>query len=125
MSTRENYFDKMISSYFDRLWANEAYLDAMGGLLKQSFNMRKQWNKQLEQFWELWQLPNQAMQQRTLHGVNTLLSEWRFEQEEVNERLDRMEQNIAELREIMAAQASAAKPAAKASKAPADEGNKG
>lgn len=103
MTTRDNYFDKLITTYFDRLWANEAYLGGMGQLLKQSFAARQQWNKQLEQFWSLWQLPNQEMQQRTLHGINTLLSEWRFEQEETNERLSQMENDIAELKDLVAA----------------------
>ena len=109
MSSRENYFDKLVSSYFDRLWANEAYLDTMGQLMKQSFSARQQWNKQLEDFWGLCQLPNQAMQQKTLHGINTLLSEWRFEQEESNDRLERMESQIAELHEIVAKLAEPAK----------------
>lgn len=109
MSSRENFFDKLVSTYFDRLWANEAYLDTMGQLMKQSFGVRQQWNKQLEEFWSLCQLPNQAMQQKTLHGINTLLSEWRFEQEESNERLERLETQIAELRDIVAKLAEPAK----------------
>ena len=123
MSTRDNYFDKLITSYFDRLWANEAYLGSMGGLLKQSFAVRQQWNKQLEQLWSLWQLPNQEMQQRTLHGINTLLSEWRFEQEESNERLDqtnerlvKMEQDLAELKSLVSQAIAQPKAAAKALK---------
>ena len=114
MSTRENSFDKLITTYFDRLWANEAYLGTMGGLLKQSFAARAQWNKNLEQFWSLWQLPNQEMQQRTLHGVNTLLTEARFEQEEVNDRLAKMESDLAELKDLVAqaVKQPAAQPAA-------------
>lgn len=121
MTSRENQFDKLITTYFDRLWANEAYLGAMGGLLKQSFAARAQWNKQLEQFWSAWQLPNQEMQQRTLHGVNTLLTEWRFEQEEVNERLAKMESDIAELKDLVAQ--SVKQPAAAQAQAP--KGHKG
>ncbi len=124
MTSRENHFDKLITTYFDRLWANEAYLGAMGGLLKQSFAARAQWNKQLEQFWSAWQLPNQEMQQRTLHGVNTLLTEWRFEQEEVNERLAKMESDIAELKDLVAQ--SVKQPAANAAaQAQAPKGHKG
>lgn len=110
MTTRDNYFDKLITTYFDRLWANEAYLGSMGQMLKQSFAARQHWNKQLEQFWSMWQLPNQEMQQRTLHGINTLLTEWRFEQEETNERLGQMEQDIAEMKQLVA-QMAAAEPA--------------
>ncbi|HEY9843418.1 MAG: hypothetical protein ACAI44_39250 [Candidatus Sericytochromatia bacterium] len=120
MTTRDTAFDKLISTFFDRLWANEAYLGGMGQLMKQNFAMRQQWNKNLEQFWSLWQLPNQEMQQRTLHGVNTLLSEYRFEQEETNERLAKMEQDMAELKAMITelakadkAQAAPAKVAAK------------
>lgn len=125
MTTRENFFDKLITTYFDKLWANEAYLGGMGNMLKQSFTARQQWNKNLEQFWSIWQLPNQEMQQRTLHGINTLLSEWRFEQEEVNDRLGQMEQDISELKQMVAqiaaspatapVTAGAAEPAAKQS----------
>lgn len=129
MTTRDNHFDKLITTYFDRLWANETYLGGMGQLLKQSFAVRQQWNKNLEQFWSLWQLPNQEMQQRTLHGINTLLSEWRFEQEESNERLTQMESDIAEMKQMIA-QLAAAQPKAEAAKAtnakaPKAEGKKG
>lgn len=100
-TTRENQFDQLITAYFDRLWGNTAYLDTMGGLLKQSFALRQQWNKNLEQFWSFVQLPNQDMQQRTLHAVNTLLTESRFEQEEVQDRLGRLEEELAELRSMI------------------------
>jgi uncharacterized coiled-coil protein SlyX len=94
---RENYFDQLVTTYFDQLWANPFYLKGMGDLLKNSFTLRQQWNKQVEQLLSLWQLPNQDMQQRTLHTLNTLLSEWRFEQEEMNERLSALEGQLAEL----------------------------
>lgn len=130
MTTRDNHFDKLITTYFDRLWANETYLGGMGQLLKQSFAVRQQWNKNLEQFWSLWQLPNQEMQQRTLHGINTLLSEWRFEQEESNERLTQMESDLAEMKQMIAQLAAAQQPKADAAKsanpkAPKAEGKKG
>lgn len=130
MTTRDNSFDKLITTYFDRLWSNEAYLTGMGQLLKQSFAVRQQWNKNLEQFWSLWQLPNQEMQQRTLHGINTLLTEWRFEQEETSERLNQMEQDIAELKQLvtqMVEDKSDARPKAEAksdAKPKSDKGGK-
>ncbi len=98
---RENYFDKMVTTYFDQLWANPHYLNFMGKNLKNSFAMRQQWNKQVEKLWEIWQLPNQEMQQRTLHQVNTLVSESRFENEEVQERLDKMESELAEIKALL------------------------
>lgn len=125
MTTRDNYFDKLITGYFDRLWANEAYLGTMGGLLKQSFAVRQQWNKQLEQLWSLWQLPNQEMQQRTLHGINTLLSEWRFEQEESNERLGKMEEDIAELRRLVSEMATAQSTTQHTTQSTGKQGGKG
>ena len=98
---RENYFDNMVTTYFDQLWANPIYLNFMGKNLKNSFAMRQQWNKQVEKLLEMWQLPNQEMQQRTLHQVNTLVSEWRFENEEVQERLNQMESELAEIKSLL------------------------
>jgi len=106
---RENYFDNLVTSYFDQLWANPTYLKGMGDLLKNSFSLRQQWNKNVEQMLNLWQLPNQEMQQRTLHTLNTLVSEWRFEQEEVNERLDTLEKQMGEIRSLLEKQSSPSK----------------
>lgn len=104
--TREDQFDKLISTYFDRLWANPFYLNFMGTNLKQMFTLRQQLNKQLEEIWSLLQLPNQQMQQRMMHLLNTLTSEWRFEQEEVNERLAGLEAELAEIKALLTAQAA-------------------
>lgn len=115
---RENYFDKMVTSYFDQLWANPFYLNFMGQTLKNSFAVRQQWNKQLEKMLELWQLPNQQLQQRTLHLLNTLASEWRFEREEMQERMDKLEAEIQSLQALVKEQ-SASQTAAKAAAKPA------
>lgn len=103
--TREDQFDQLISTYFDRLWANPLYLNLMGSNLKSLFSLRQQWNKQLEELWSLLQLPNQQMQQRMMHVLNTLTSEWRFEQEEMNERLSDIEAELAEIKALLKAQA--------------------
>lgn len=95
---RDGQLDKVITNYFDNLWSNNAYLDGMSKSLDVVFETRKQWNKNMETFLSLFQLPNQQMQQRTLHAVNTLLTEWRFEQEELKLRLDKIEREIEELK---------------------------
>ena len=130
--TREDQFDKLISTYFDRLWANPFYLNFMGTNLKQMFTLRQQLNKQLEEIWSLLQLPNQQMQQRMMHLLNTLTSEWRFEQEEVNERLAGLEAELAEVKALLTAQAEVkaevkteVKTDAKAEQAKPDEKNAG
>ena len=102
--SREDAFDQMISTFFDRLWANPLYLNMMGSNLKNVFNLRQQLNKQLEELWSLLQLPNQQMQQRMMHLLNTLTSEWRFEQEEMNERLSAIENELAEIKSLLKAQ---------------------
>lgn len=118
---RENYFDNLVTTYFDQLWANPIYLNGMGQLMKGNFALRQQWNKQLEELLNLWQLPNQKMQQRTLHTLNTLMSEWRFEKDELQDRLEQMESDLSELKELMLAQAK--NEAFKNSKAAAKGGN--
>lgn len=126
--TREDQFDKLISTYFDRLWANPFYLNFMGTNLKQMFTLRQQLNKQLEEIWSLLQLPNQQMQQRMMHLLNTLTSEWRFEQEEVNERLAGLEAELAEIKALLTAQAEVkteVKTEVKAEQAKSDEKNTG
>ena len=102
--TREDQFDQLIANYFDRLWANPFYLNMMGSNLKNLFALRQQWNKQLEELWSLLQLPNQQMQQRMMHLLNTLTSEWRFEQEEMNARLSDIEAELAEIKSLLQAQ---------------------
>ncbi len=102
--TREDQFDQLIANYFDRLWANPFYLSMMGTNLKNLFALRQQWNKQLEELWSLLQLPNQQMQQRMMHLLNTLTSEWRFEQEEMNARLSDIEAELAEIKSLLQAQ---------------------
>lgn len=102
--TREDQFDQLIANYFDRLWANPFYLNMMGSNLKNLFALRQQWNKQLEELWSLLQLPNQQMQQRMMHLLNTLTSEWRFEQEEMNARLSDIEAELAEIKSLLKAQ---------------------
>ena len=102
--TREDQFDQLIANYFDRLWANPFYLNMMGTNLKNLFALRQQWNKQLEELWSLLQLPNQQMQQRMMHLLNTLTSEWRFEQEEMNARLSDIEAELAEIKSLLQAQ---------------------
>lgn len=102
--TREDQFDQLIANYFDRLWANPFYLNMMGTNLKNLFALRQQWNKQLEELWSLLQLPNQHMQQRMMHVLNTLTSEWRFEQEEMSARLSDIEAELAEIKSLLQAQ---------------------
>jgi hypothetical protein len=102
--SRDDQFDQLISTFFDRLWANPFYLNMMGSNLKNMFAVRQQLNKQLEELWSLLQLPNQQMQQRMMHLLNTLTSEWRFEQEEMNERLSAMESELAEIKSLLHAQ---------------------
>jgi len=97
--SRENYMDKLISSWFDQLWSNPFYLNGMGEMMRNQLMMRQQWNKQMETLLSLWQLPNQQMQQRTLHQINTLLSEWRFERDELNDRLEALEAELKALRQ--------------------------
>lgn len=104
--SRDDQFDQLISTFFDRLWANPFYLNMMGSNLKNMFSVRQQLNKQLEELWSLLQLPNQQMQQRMMHLLNTLTSEWRFEQEEMNERLSAMESELAEIKSLLHAQNS-------------------
>jgi hypothetical protein len=111
--TRENQIDKMIGTFFDNLWSNPFYLDGMGKLMHNNLAMRQQWNKQMESLLSLWQLPNQQMQQRTLHQVNTLLTEWRFERDELNERLDGMEAELAALKSAQNEQTTKSKEESK------------
>lgn len=118
-SKRENHFDNLMTAYFDQLWASPLYLKGMGDLLKNSFSLRQQWNKNVEQWLSLWQLPNQELQQRTLHTLNTLLSEWRFEQEETNARLEALESQLAELRALVAEKTKEAKDVRKSGNAKA------
>ncbi len=94
---RDNYFDKFWGTYFDNLWSNNAYLDVMSKFINQSLDVRKQWNKNMEGLLSLFQLPNQEVQQKILHMVNTLVYEWRFEQDELKYRLTKLEEQINSL----------------------------
>lgn len=109
MSSHEKQMDKMVTEFFDRLWKSPTYLDFMGQVMKQNLTLQKQWNQNLESVWKFWQLPNQSMQQKTLHQINTLLTEWRFEQEELVERLDRIESDLATLKQEPQDQSTAKK----------------
>lgn len=95
---RDNHLDKFLTNYFDKLWTSDFYLDGMSKGLDSMFEMRKQWNKNMETMLSLLQLPNSQMQQKTLHTVNTLLSEWRFENDELKLRIEKLEAEIAELK---------------------------
>jgi hypothetical protein len=95
---RDNLFDKFITTYFDSLWTNNAYLAFAGKNLDLLFDIRKQWNKNMEMLLAIFQLPNQQMQQKILHTLNTILAEWRFEQEELKYRLEALENEIKELK---------------------------
>lgn len=103
--SRENYIDKLIGRYFEQLWSNPFYLHSMGQLMRQHLLLRQQWNKQMENLLAFWQLPNQHMQQRILHQINTLLSEWRFERDELHERLATLERELVELKATLSNQA--------------------
>lgn len=91
---RDDFVDKMVTKFFDNLWVNPTYLDLMSKNLDVAFDLRKNWNKNMETILSLFELPNQKMQQKTLHNLNTLLTEWRFEQEELKIRLDKIEKDI-------------------------------
>jgi len=95
---RDNYFDKVVSTYFDNLWESPAYLDMMGNYMNKMYEVRKQWNKNMENFLSVMQLPNQELQQKTLHTVNTLLYEWRFEQDELKAKIEKIEEDIKVLK---------------------------
>lgn len=94
---RDDFVDKMVTKFFDNLWVNPTYLDLMSKNLDVTFELRKNWNKNMETVLSLFELPNQKMQQKTLHNLNTLLTEWRFEQEELKLRLDKIEKDIEAL----------------------------
>lgn len=94
---RDDFVDKMVTKFFDNLWVNPTYLDLMSKNLDVAFDLRKNWNKNMETILSLFELPNQKMQQKTLHNLNTLLTEWRFEQEELKIRLDKIEKDIEAL----------------------------
>ena len=96
---KDNYFDKVVSTYFDNLWESPVYLDAMGGYMNKMYEVRKQWNKNMENFLAVMQLPNQELQQKTLHTVNTLLYEWRFEQDELKSKIEKIEDDIKILKD--------------------------
>lgn len=95
---RDNYFDKLVSTYFDNLWVSPPYLDMMSNYMNSLYKMRGQWNKNMETLLSLMQLPNQELQQKTLHSVNTLLYEWRFEQEELKSKIEKIEEDIQNLK---------------------------
>lgn len=95
---RDNYFDKVVATYFDNLWASPAYLDVMSNYMNSLYKMRSQWNKNMETLLSLMQLPNQELQQKTLHTVNTLLYEWRFEQDELKSKIEKIEEDIKNLK---------------------------
>jgi hypothetical protein len=95
---RDNYFDKLVSTYFDNLWESPAYLDMMSNYMNSLYKVRSQWNKNMENFLSVMQLPNQELQQKTLHTVNTLLYEWRFEQDELKYKIEKIEEDIQKLK---------------------------
>lgn len=95
---RDNYFDKLVTTYFDNLWESPAYLDMMSNYMNSLYKMRTQWNKNMENFLSIMQLPNQELQQKTLHTVNTLLYEWRFEQDELKSKIEKIEEDIQNLK---------------------------
>ena len=95
---KDNYFDKVVSTYFDNLWESPIYLDMMSNHMNKMYEVRKQWNKNMESFLSIMQLPNQELQQKTLHTVNTLLYEWRFEQDELKSRIEKIEEDINTLK---------------------------
>lgn len=95
---RDNYFDKLVTTYFDNLWESPAYLDMMSNYMNSLYKVRTQWNKNMENFLSLMQLPNQELQQKTLHTVNTLLYEWRFEQDELKSKIEKIEEDIQNLK---------------------------
>lgn len=95
---REDLVDKFVTKFFDNLWVNSAYLGMVSKNLDTAFEVRKKWNKNMETVLSLLELPNQKMQQKILHNVNTLLTEWRFEQEELKYRLEKIESDIEELK---------------------------
>lgn len=95
---KENYLEKFIDVYFDLLWKSPVYLDIMSSLLKGAFEGRKQWNKNLESLLTILQLPTNRMQQRILYNLNTLLSEWRFEQEDIKDRLEKIEEELQNIK---------------------------
>ena len=95
---RDSLFDNFVTTYFDNLWTNSGYLDLMGKNLDLFFNAKKQWNKNMENLLNLLQLPNQTMQQKILHSLNTLIAEYRFENEEMKERIGQLEKEIKELK---------------------------
>ena len=85
------------------------------------------WPVSRKQLWSFWQLPNQQLQQRTLHQINTLLSEWRFEQEELNARIEDLEGELAEIKSLLKTNttktASKSKPAATKTRKTASKGD--
>ncbi|MFN8672393.1 MAG: hypothetical protein U0457_10005 [Candidatus Sericytochromatia bacterium] len=91
---REDLMDKFVTKFFDNLWTNSAYLDLVSKNLDMAFEAKKAWNKNMETMLAFFELPNQKLQQKTLHNVNTLLTEWRFEQEELKLRLDKIESDM-------------------------------
>jgi hypothetical protein len=95
---RDNYFDKLVSTYFDNLWESPAYLDMMSNYMNSLYKVRSQWNKNMENFLSVMQLPNQELQQKTLHTVNTLLYEWRFEQDELKYKIEKIEEDLQKLK---------------------------
>ena len=95
---RDNFFDKFVTSYFDNLWNSNFYLDSMSKSLDTMFEMKKNWNQNMESMLSLLQLPNQQMQQKTLHALNSLTSEWRFENDELKYKIEKLEQEISELK---------------------------
>lgn len=116
---RDDFVDKMVTKFFDNLWVNPTYLDLMSKNLDVTFELRKNWNKNMETVLSLFELPNQKMQQKTLHNLNTLLTEWRFEQEELKLRLDKIEKDIEALAKapaVSTAQVSTEEKNAKAKK---------
>lgn len=95
---REDYIDNYITNFFDNLWQNNAYIDLMAKNLDIIFDVRKTWNKNLENILSFLQLPNQQMQQKILYNTNVLIAEWRFEQEELKRRLKHLEDEINALK---------------------------
>jgi len=97
----KDYFEKFLNSYFDLLWKSPAYLEIVSNILKVGFESRRQWNKNMESALTIFQLPTNRMQQRILYNINTLLNEWRFEQDDVKDRLSRIEEELKSIKNLM------------------------
>ncbi len=98
---REVALDRLIAGTADRLWQNPLLLKLMGKNVKEVLVLQQQWNQVLLDLWALLQLPNQQMQQRMMHLLQMLTTEWRFEQEDTRERLEKIELELAEIKALL------------------------